>query len=472
MAVTIANYLLAFQVIILIFFLLLNGIYTASIIFAFIDIRNRLAMATRQHIKSLTNGIFYRPITIIVPAFNEAETIVASVTLLLQLRYPEFEVIVVNDGSTDETMERLRDAFNLLSVQRPQNQILSHQPIQGEYLSLKHENLLVIDKINGGKADALNTGINASRFPLFCSVDADSILESDALMRAAKLFVEDRETIATGGIVRILNGCTIQNGLITKVQAPSKAIECFQAVEYCRGFLTGRTSWNFFKSLLIISGAFGIFRKDMVLAINGYRKTVGEDMDLVVRLHRHCREKKIPYKINFIPDPVCWTQVPENYRALLNQRNRWHRGLLDSLWFNRKIFLNPRYGSVGMLAFPFFLIFEAFGPALEFLGYLSFIVFYFFGYINQEFALLFLLLAVLWGMWLNIGAITLDNMIFRRYRSLSDLLKLSLFGLLEFAGYRQLIVVERLIATFTFRRQDWDKNARQEIHNEKTKKTI
>lgn len=472
MAASLAHYLLLFQIVILIFFFLINAIYTVSLVIAFIGIRNRLAGATRQHIKSLVSGIFYRPITIVVPAFNEAETIVTTVSLLLQLRYPEFEVVVVNDGSSDQTMAKLKEAFRLVEIQLPRSSQLPHQALRGEYLSLQHENLAVIDKETGGKADALNAGINVSRFPLFCSVDADSVLESDALLRAAKLFVEDRETIATGGIVRVLNGCTLQDGQIAEVRAPRRAMECYQAVEYCRGFLTGRTSWDSMQSLLIISGAFGIFRKDLVLAINGYRKTVGEDMDLVVRLHRHCREQKLPYKIHFVPDPVCWTQVPDDYRSLLKQRNRWQRGLLESLWFNKKMLFNPRYGSVGLFAMPYFLIFEALGPAIEFLGYLSFIVFYFQGFLNREYAMLFLVLALLWGMWLNIGAITLDNLIFRRYRSLSDLLKLSLFGLLEFAGYRQIIVVERLLALFSFRSRAWDKTARQEIRNEKTKRTF
>src|SRR6185369_11207556 len=236
----------------------------------------------------------------------------------------------------------------------------------------------------------------------------------------AKLFVEDQQVIATGGIVRVLNGCTIVNGRVAEVHAPKRWIECFQAVEYIRGFLTGRTSWNFINGLLIISGAFGIFRKDMVQTVGGYRNTVGEDMDLVVRLHRHCRKERIPYKIQFVPDPVCWTQVPNDYRSLLKQRNRWHRGLIDSLWHNRGMFMNPRYGSIGLLVFPYFVLFEALGPAIEFAGYLGFIFFFWFDLIDYDFALLFLLLAIIWGIWLTLGVILLDNFIFRRYRTVGD----------------------------------------------------
>lgn len=471
MAEYLAYLLLAWQLLVLVYFLIINGSYTLATIISLLNIRGQLAIATRQHIQNLVSGIFYRPITIIVPAYNEELTIVTTVTLLMKLRYPEFEVIVVNDGSRDDTLTLLTEAFQLIPINRPTAAAIPHQPSRGVYLSLLHDNLTVIDKENGGKSDALNAGINASRFPLFCSVDADSILESDALLRAAKLFVEDQKVIATGGIVRVLNGCTIRNGRVAEVRAPRRWIECFQAVEYIRGFLTGRTSWNFLNGLLIISGAFGIFRKDMVQAIGGYRTTVGEDMDLVVRLHRHCRKEKIPYKIQFVPDPVCWTQAPDDYRSLLKQRNRWQRGLIDSLWHNRGMFLNPRYGSIGLLVFPYFLFFEALGPLIEFIGYFGFVLFFWFDLVDYDFALLFLLFALLWGIWLNIGAITLDNMIFRRYRSAGDLLKLSVFGFIEFAGYRQLLVVERLIATLTFWRHGWGKPSRQELHNETTKRT-
>jgi cellulose synthase/poly-beta-1,6-N-acetylglucosamine synthase-like glycosyltransferase len=458
---------LLWQVVILCFFVVINGYYTIATIMALLDIPGQLALASRHHIRNMMDGSFYRPITIIVPAYNEEVTIVDSVSMMLELKYPEYEVVVVNDGSKDRTLRRLIDAFNLVSIPRPFQARLPHAPVRGEYMSLSHKNLRVIDKDNGGKADALNAGINASLFPIFCSVDADSVLDGDALMRAAKLFVEDRKVIATGGIIRVLNGCTVSNGKLAEVHAPKRWIERFQSIEYIRGFLAGRTSWNVFNGLLIISGAFGIFRKDIVTAIGGYRKTVGEDMDLVVRMHRHCRKENIPYRIQFVPDPVCWTQVPGDWRSLLIQRNRWHRGLIDSLWYNRSMFLNPRYGWVGLFAFPYFFFMETLGPVIEFLGYAGFVFFFFMEMVNYEFGMLFLIVAVIWGIWLNLGALILDNLIFRRYDSLKDLLILSLFGFLEFLGYRQLISVERLIATGLFWRTNWGKPKRMEITNEK-----
>ncbi|WP_298440027.1 glycosyltransferase [Geobacter sp.] len=458
--------LLFLQPVVFIYFIVLNGFYTLFTIISLRDIRNYLTTITGQSIDNTLNGMFYRPLSILVPAFNEEKTIVASIKSLLSLRYPEYEVMVINDGSTDDTLNRLIEEFRLVRIDRPISLIVPHEPLIAKYVSVDHPHLFVLDKENGGKADALNAGINASQFPLFCSIDADSVLENDALIRATRLFVEDREVVATGGIVRVLNGCEVEDGVVKKVKAPRGLLECFQSVEYTKGFLSGRTSWNYFHSLLIISGAFGIFRKDMVVAVKGYRKSVGEDMDLVVRIHRHCRENKIRYKVVFVPDPVCWTQVPSDLVSLLKQRNRWHRGLIDSLWHGKRMFLNPRYGMVGLFGSPYFFFVEMFGPAVEFLGYVGFPILFILGHVSREFAILFFLLAVLWGTWINLASILLDNLIYKRYGKLGDVMKLCLFGLLEFFGYRQIIVVERLIATFFFWKKGWGKPKRREIHGE------
>lgn len=460
------------QIIVFLYFIVVNGTYTMFTIISLKDIRLHLNTITNQNIRNILSGVFYRPLSIIVPAFNEQENIVTAVKSLLSLSYPEYEVIVVNDGSTDSTLDELVRKFHLVRIEKPISIVLLHEPIEDVYVSLDHENLTVINKKNGGKSDALNAGINTSKFPLFCSIDADSLLENDALLRVARLFAEDKEVIATGGIVRVLNGCSMKDGVVIRMNAPKKALECFQAVEYTRSFLSGRTSWNFFDSLLIISGAFGLFRKDMVMAINGYRKTVGEDMDIVVRLHRHCLHNKIKYKIVFVPDPVCWTQVPSDLGSLLMQRNRWHRGLMDSLWKSRGMLFNPKYGKVGFIGYPYFLFIEAIGPTIEFLGYCLLITLFLLGMINREFVILFFFLAIVWGMWLNLGSIILDNMIYKRYSSVKDLLKLFLFGLFEFLGYRQLIVVERFIATILFWKKEWGKPKRLEIKDETVEEPV
>lgn len=456
--------LLAFQCVIFVYFIVVNGVYTLFIALSLREIRRYAATVISGRLTSFLSGMWYRPISILVPAYNEESTIVANVRSLLALHYPEFEVIVINDGSQDNTLGKLLEEFRLEKIDQPICRRLQHKRIKGVYASAEYPSLVVVDKENGGKADALNAGINVSRFPLFCCIDADSILENESLVRASRLFVEDMRVIATGGIVRVLNGCRMEKGMVQEVRAPRRAIECFQAVEYTRGFLSGRTSWNVFGSLLLISGAFGVFRKDMVLEIGGYRaNTVGEDMDLVVRLHRYCRSHKIPYKVVFVPDPVCWTQVPSDLLSLLKQRNRWQRGLIDSLWFSKEMFCNPRYGAAGLLGYPYYVFVEALGPLVEFCGYFGFILFFLFGYVNRDVALLFFVVAVLWGMWINVGSILLDNWLYKRYKGLKDILILCFYSVVEFAGYRQVIATERLFATFQVWKRSWGKPKRQEI---------
>ncbi len=470
---TLAILLIVFQIIILIYFLIANGLYT---IFTSLSIRNIIGYfytTTYINIKKYLNKDFYLPVSIIVPAYNEENTIVANVKALLTLSYPEYELIIVNDGSDDKTLDLLIDHFNLFKIEKLFEYKIKSEPVRNIYISQKHPNLTVVDKENGGKADALNAGINIAKYPIFCSIDADSILEGEALLRVSRPFIEDETVVASGGIVRVLNGCKVEDGVVTKIKAPKKAIECFQAIEYTRAFLAGRTAWNKLGGLLIISGAFGVFKKEIVEKIGGYRKTVGEDMDLVVRLHKYCKEncdknsqskqKNKTGKIIFVPDPVCFTQVPSDLISLLNQRNRWHRGLIDSLLFSKTMFLNSKYGSVGMFGFPYFTFIEALGPIVEFLGYLGFILFFMFGILNKEFAVLFFILAILWAMWINIGSVLLDNILYKRYESVKDIIKLCFFGFLEMLGYRQVITIERLIATFQVWKKDWGKPKRQPI---------
>ncbi len=456
-------YLLIVQALIFVYFFSVNSTYTLFTFLSLRAIRRYTATITDHHIRTMLGGVLYKPISIIVPAYNEEKTIHTTVRSLLHLEFPEYEIVVVNDGSEDSTLQSLKEKFRLVRINRVVRVKLKHKPIKEIYVSLDHPNLIVVNKDNGGKADALNAGIDVASYPLICSIDADSVLEPEALLRATRLFAEDREVVATGGIVRVLNGCVVQDGKVIEIKAPKKSIECFQAVEYIRGFLSGRTAWSLMKSLLIISGAFGVFRKDIVQAIGGYRDTVGEDMDLVVRLHRHCRENKIPYKIIFVPDPICFTQVPTDLRSLLRQRNRWHRGLVDSLLHSRKMLLNPSYGVVGLCGFFYFTFVEALGPLVEFLGYLIFILLFIFGLLSGTFAFLFFVVAILWGMWINIGSVLIDDVLYKRYSSLRDLLKLCLYGALELLGYRQLITMERMIATFEFWRRDWGKQKRHRI---------
>ena len=450
------------QGIIFVYFLAINSTYTLLILFALKDIiQHSYLSTTRSARRLLLSDSYYKPVSVIVPAYNEAEVVSNSVKSLLNLHYPEFEIIVVNDGSSDETVAVLKRDFKLRPHTKPVRLQVPHALIKGIYVSEDYPNLIVVDKENGGKADAINAGINVSSFPLFCSIDADSLLEPDAVLKASKLFIEDDELIATGGIVRVINGCKVKDGAVTDIELPESTLEAIQVMEYTRAFLSGRTGWNLLKSLLIISGAFGVFRKDMVLAVNGYRKTVGEDMDLVMRLHRHCLDNAIPYKIFFVPDPVCWTQVPYNLAMLRKQRNRWHRGLIDCLRNNRVMILNPKYGKVSLFAVSYFVFVEVVGPILELLGYISIPIFYLFGVLNTKFLLLLITVAILWGISINIAAIFLDNFNYRRYRKNGDILRLCWLSVVEFFGYREIMLLERVKATFSFRETGWGTQSRK-----------
>ena len=450
------------QFAVFIYFLAINTVYTLLIFLAMRDIiRHAYLTTSRVARRQLAGEFYYKPVSVIVPAHNEATVIAQSVKALLNLHYPEFEIIVINDGSTDDTLARLKEDFSLVPSKKPVRLQVPHEPIRAIFKSADYPNLIVIDKENGGKADAINAGINVSSYPIFCSIDADSILEPDAILKSSKLFLEDDELIATGGIIRILNGCRIQDGSVVEIGLPKSFIEAMQVLEYTRAFLSGRTGWNALKSLLIISGAFGVFRKDMVVAVNGYRKTIGEDMDLVMRLHRHCKDNAIPYKILFVPDPVCWTQAPFSMKMLLKQRNRWHRGMIDALISNRGMILNRKYGATSLVGISYFVFVEFIGPLIELFGYISIPILYFLGMLNTQFMVMLIVMAVFWGVSINVAAVFLDTYNFRRYKKTSDILRLCLLSAAEFFGYRQLMLLERLRATLAFRETSWGTQDRQ-----------
>ncbi|GAB6154457.1 glycosyltransferase [Desulfosporosinus burensis] len=436
---------------VLIYFFILNGIYLFLTFRAFKGIREYTHHLRSVNLKRIFELGFYKPLTVIAPAYNESATIVSSVKSLLNLQYPEFEVLVINDGSTDQTLEILKQEFRLVPSNRVYQEKLKTQPVQAVYGSLLYPQLHVLDKQNGGKADALNTGVNFSQYPLLCSIDADSLIEPEGLLRVTRPFLEDKAVVATGGTVRIANGCKVTNGRITDVALSTNSWVRFQVVEYLRAFIFGRMGWNSINAILVISGAFGVFLKSAVLTVGGYRKDcIGEDMELVVRMHRHYRLNKIPYRVVFVPDPVCWTEAPEERQVLCKQRKRWQKGLYDSLKANKPLFFNPRAGIVGLLAYPFFFFFELLGPVIETLGYFVFAFSLFMGWVNWPFALLFLSMAVLLGVLLSASSLLLEELSFRRYPKTGDILILFSYGILENFGYRQLIAWWRLIALLEY----------------------
>lgn len=385
------------------------------------------------------------PVSVIVPAYNEETTITASVRSMLQLQYPEYEVIVVNDGSGDSTLETLRSAFEMEPVPAPIRLRVPCQPIRGYYRSRRYPELTLIDKQNGGKADALNAGINAAQFGLFCGVDADSILQRDSLLRVVQPFLEDEHVIAAGGTVRIANGSQVRGGFLVKAALPGNLLAQFQIVEYLRAFLFGRLGWSPINGLLIISGAFGLFDRERVVEVGGYRTdTVGEDMELVVRLHHWCRNHKRRYRIAYVPDPICWTEAPEDLGTLGRQRSRWQRGLSESLAAHRGLLLHRRGGAPGWLAYPFMAVFEWFGPVIELLGFIVIIGGYLLGLLSVQALFAFLLVAVGLGIMLSVNGLLLESLSFRIYSRRRDMLRLFLMAVLENVGYRQLNTLWRL----------------------------
>ncbi len=460
-----SDFLQAFNYLVLGYFLAINVVYTFLLGVAFLEARRHNRRLVFGGYDVILRSPLTLPISVLMPAYNEAETIVEAVNAMRLLEYGELEIIVIDDGSKDATLERLMAAFALTQVQRPVRRTIPCADLRGIYASSSVANLTVVSKDNGGKADALNAGVNVARYPLFCAVDADAILERDALLHVVKPFMErPRETIATSGIVRVANGCSVVDGRVTEVRTPPSRVALLQVVEYLRAFLGNRTAWSRLRALFVISGAFGVFKKQCVVDIGGYRRdTVGEDMDLVLRLHKDYRERKERYRIVFIPDPVVWTEVPEELGVLRRQRNRWHRGLLECLARSRRMIGNPNYGPVGLLGLPYNLIFEAIGPIIEVTGYVVLAVSIALGVVSFDFVVLFFLLAVGYGVLLSIGAVLLDQAGASRYRSARDVSRLLLFTLVENFGYRQLQAFWRVKATLDYmgKKKSWGEMQRK-----------
>jgi cellulose synthase/poly-beta-1,6-N-acetylglucosamine synthase-like glycosyltransferase len=453
-----------FEGAVFVYFLALNTLYLLFSLVAFFELRRHRRRWTARDLDIVVRSPATPAISLIVPAYNEEATIGESLRSLLLLNYPEYEVVVVNDGSSDQTLAAAIKAFDLVRAEVTYKRTVETQPVRGVYRSLANRDLLVIDKVNGGKADAINAGVNAARHGLVCVIDADSLLEEHALTRAVLPFLEDPTTVAAGGIIRIANGCVVEDGRVVDVRLPSSPLACFQVAEYLRAFLAGRVAQSLMNGLLIISGAFGLFRRDALLAVGGFRTdTVGEDMEVIVRLHRHFRERGEKYRIVFRADPVCWTEVPEQMRVLARQRNRWQRGTLQTLGHHRRMLLNPRYGVVGLIAVPYYLVFEALAPVIELTGLLVAIAAVALGWMDWKFAELMFLAAVVYGALISVVAVILEEVSFRRYPRVTDLLRRAMYGLLENFGYRQLTLWWRLRGTIDFLRgrAEWGAMARR-----------
>ncbi len=376
-------------------------------------------------------------ITIIAPAYNESLNIVENVRSLLSNHYVNYDVVIVNDGSKDDSLERLIKAYDLEKVDFIINSKIKTQPLRAGVFKSKNpafEKLTIVDKENGGKADALNMGLNISKNKYVACIDVDCLLLEDALQKMIKPFLEitDAKVIAAGGVIRIANSCIIRGGKLIDVNLPKNMLVQSQILEYLRAFLLGRMAWSRLNGLLVISGAFGILDKETAIKVGGYdTQTVGEDMEIIVRMRRYMEEQNEKYKVSYIPDPLCWTEAPDTYKVFISQRNRWTRGTIETLKKHRKIGFNKNYGTFGLLSYPYWLIFERFAPIIETVGLIYFIILIILREVRWDYALSFLILAYLFSVLFSIVALYSEELTFHEYKKKGTGYKLVLLSALE-----------------------------------------
>ncbi|WBL26979.1 glycosyltransferase family 2 protein [Zunongwangia sp. HGR-M22] len=412
----------------LVYGILISLGYLFSAVFSIIEIRDYKRSNNYDDEISLLQASELPSVSILAPAYNEGLNIVENVRSLLTINYPSFEIVIINDGSKDDTLQRLKDEYDLEKQDYFFHYFIKSKTIKGVYKSKNtaFKNLLVIDKENGGKADALNTGINVCSYDMICCIDVDCILEHDAMLKLVKPFLNNsKKVIASGGVIRVANDCVIEDGRIIDVRLPSKFVARVQVIEYFRAFLMGRMAWSRVDGLLLISGAFGMFDKQLAIEAGGYNhNTVGEDMELLVRMRRMMREKKIPYKVGFVPDPLCWTEVPQSWEILKRQRNRWTRGTAETLMIHKKMIFNPKYGVLGLLSTPFWLFFEWMAPLIEFTGTIFFILLLWFGLISWNFFLTFLGVVYAFAVLFSVTALFFEEYSFQQYKKPKYIFKL------------------------------------------------
>ena len=429
---------------------LLIGILSTYELSAYIKKNKHFRYSTIRSYKVLPS------VSIIAPSYNEEENIVDNIRSLLSLQYPKLEVIIVNDGSTDNSIEKVIKHYNLVKVNYAFNETIKTEKIKAIYKSTNnaYSNLIFIDKDNGGKADALNAGINMSRSELFLAIDVDCIIEHDAILRMVKPFLEEdkKQVIASGGVIRVANSCEVKDGRIAKVNYPKNIWAKFQVLEYFRAFTLGRMAWSKINGLLIISGAFGLFDKKIVQAVGGYdTTTVGEDLELIVRMRKYMhRVLKKKYKIAFIPDPLCWTEVPSNVKMLARQRNRWTRGSIDTIIKHKSMFLNPKYGRIGLISFPYWVIFEWFAPILETIGLIYLIFALSLGMVNYQIFMFLLLFVFSFSLAFSSFAVFYETYLFNKYKGSKFLFKAIFIAMIEMIVFHPMNVYFALKGNYDF----------------------
>ena len=419
---------------------IIMGVFSASALYRYIH-KNKYI----DYIAILSSDIAPH-VSILAPAYNEAKNVVDNVRSLMSINYVNLEIIIINDGSTDDTMQKLIANYQLRQVKFAVDYKIACNEIRGVYKSgnKAFQKLLVIDKVNGGKADALNAGINISNSELIMSIDVDCIIESDAVLKMVKPFIEEtsKKVIASGGVIRVANNCDVGIGKINMVRFPNKLIAGFQVLEYSRAFILGRMAWSKINGLLLISGAFGMFDKELAIKAGGYNhNTVGEDMELVVRMRRYMHDNKLgKYIVSFIPDPLCWTEVPDTLKVLGRQRNRWTRGTMQTLFIHKKIFFNPKYLLLGLVSYPYWFFFEWLAPIVELLGLIYFTILVILGVVSWPFFLTLSALVYSFAFMLTLFSILYEEATFNAYKRKTDILKMIGLALLEPFIYHPLVV--------------------------------
>lgn len=455
------------------YFVALNTIYMVLLSLASHQLESYMNMVDVEIGMSLPDELA-KPFSVLVPAFNEEVHIVDSALSLLNMSYPEHEVIICNDGSEDSTLELLIKAFDMAKVDVECPDPKHDAAIRGVYFSRSNYRLMVIDKVNTGKADSLNVAAAFSRYPYLCSVDADSLLAPESMRRMMNDFVAVPNTVARGGVVRLSNGSVIEHSTIKEVRTPKSILEKIQVVEYFRAFLFGRLGFQKLDSLLIISGAFGVFRRDIIDRVNGWLPTaVGEDMELVVKIQKLVREEKMNAKVGYSPYPVCWTEAPSTLQQLGQQRDRWQRALSQCVIKYRTLFMNPKYGKLGLFGFPFVVIFEFLGAPIEVIGYPMIIASYIAGTMDFPSFLLFLGVGFFWGTTLSSFSLLLAEKSFKRYRMKGAALDLYVAAICENFGFRQIHAYWRLrgmVKYFFLRDARWNKLQRKSYDSDSEEK--
>lgn len=403
---------------------------------SFVAVRKYIKKDRLTDFQSILTSPLQPSISIIAPAFNEEVTIVDNIRSLLLVYYTNMTLIIVNDGSKDSTLQQAIEAYDLVLTDEKIIDTISTKNVRGIYRSTNPawKKLIVVDKENGGKSDALNVGINICKSDYFACIDVDCIIDANAFLKLMMQVILEKKkrVIAVGGMVWLTNGSEIKEGKLVSLRAPKEFIARMQVLEYCRAFIMGRTAWSTYNGLMLISGAFGLFDTQLVKTVGGYNtKTVGEDMELVIRMHKYMRERRLPYKVAYIPDPLCWTEAPSDGEILGRQRNRWTRGTIECLWIHRNMFFNPRYGVLGLLSYPYWVFAEWLAGPVEAGGYIFVFLVIIFKLINWQIFIALVIFVYCFAVFLTLFALLTQQLVYQKFLRFGDLIKLCLTAFLE-----------------------------------------